>query len=586
MARGRSKLKLGGLPALSSVALVCGSALLVLALLSIVGSRVLDVERFHYRKEGAPFHVDDWRSSQVQPEKKVVTFHNELPELRDVPRQADSTLKNVWTPEYAEFYYGCSDPSDVYISQSKFEPNGYIMIAASGGLNQQRTGITDSVVVARILNATLVVPVLDHKSYWHDPSNFSDIFDVYKFISALTPDVTVIKELPLNIEDSVAVYPMRIPRKATPIYYENRVLPKLLSRQVIKLTKFDYRLSNRLENDLQKLRCRVNYHALHFTSPIAQMGQILVERMRRLGGRYIALHLRYEPDMLAFSGCYYGGGDKERKELGTIRKRWKTLHNKNPDKERRNGKCPLTPTEVGLMLRALGFGEDVHLYVASGDVYGGEATLAPLKALFPNYYTKESLATKEELAPFQGYSSRMAAIDYIVCDESDAFVANNNGNMARILAGHRRYNGHKRTIRPNPKKLSPLFITRETLGWEEFAAKVRHHQKGFMGDPNEVRPGRGEFHENPAACICEKPNSPVLKPSWEKTTIKKQAKPEGKAEVNVEDDRDIDGEDVGIDTEDDIVTAEFAGEDVLVSDFEDSEVVDEIPADEIPAFTD
>lgn len=35
---------------------------------------------------------------------------------------------------------------------------------------------------------------------------------------------------------------------------------------------------------------------------------------------------RFEPDMLAFSGCYYGGGDKERKELGKIRKRWKTLH--------------------------------------------------------------------------------------------------------------------------------------------------------------------------------------------------------------------------------------------------------------------
>lgn len=35
---------------------------------------------------------------------------------------------------------------------------------------------------------------------------------------------------------------------------------------------------------------------------------------------------RFESDMLAFSGCYYGGGDKERKELGVIRKRWKTLH--------------------------------------------------------------------------------------------------------------------------------------------------------------------------------------------------------------------------------------------------------------------
>lgn len=35
---------------------------------------------------------------------------------------------------------------------------------------------------------------------------------------------------------------------------------------------------------------------------------------------------RFEPDMLAFSGCYYGGGEKERRELGAIRRRWKTLH--------------------------------------------------------------------------------------------------------------------------------------------------------------------------------------------------------------------------------------------------------------------
>ncbi|CAF1871113.1 unnamed protein product [Brassica napus] len=35
---------------------------------------------------------------------------------------------------------------------------------------------------------------------------------------------------------------------------------------------------------------------------------------------------RFEPDMLAFSGCYYGGGDKEMRELAAIRRRWKTLH--------------------------------------------------------------------------------------------------------------------------------------------------------------------------------------------------------------------------------------------------------------------
>lgn len=116
---------------------------------------------------------------------------------------------------------------------------------------------------------------------------------------------------------------------------------------------------------------------------------------------------------------------------------WIDLQISNPDKERRHGKCPLTPEEVGLMLRALGYGSDVHIYVASGEVYGGEETLAPLKALFPNFYSKETIASKEELEPFASFSSRMAALDFIVCDESDVFVTNNNGNMARILAGRR-----------------------------------------------------------------------------------------------------------------------------------------------------
>jgi GDP-fucose protein O-fucosyltransferase len=93
-----------------------------------------------------------------------------------------------------------------------------------------------------------------------------------------------------------------------------------------------------------------------------------------------------------------------------------------------------------MMLRSLGFGDDVHLYVASGEVYGGEVTLAPLKALFPNIHSKETLLNRDELAPFEPFSSRMAAIDFIVCDESDVFVTNNNGNMARILAGRRQVN--------------------------------------------------------------------------------------------------------------------------------------------------
>ncbi|PWA76606.1 hypothetical protein CTI12_AA234750 [Artemisia annua] len=335
-------------------------------------------------------------------------------------------------------------------------------------------------------------------------SNFSEIFDVDWFISYLSKDVKIVKELPAIGGKVVSPYRTRVPRKCNQGCYQTRMVPLLNKKKAVMLTKFDYRLSNRLATHLQKLRCRANYHALKFTDPIVEMGKVLVERMRKKSKHFIALHLRYESDMLAFSGCYYGGGDKERVELRQIRRRWKTLHKRNPDRERRQGRCPLTPEEVGLMLRALGYSSDVHIYVASGEVYGGEDTLAPLKALFPNIHSKDTLTTKDEMAPFLSYSARMAALDFIVCDESDVFVTNNNGNMAKMLAGRRRYFGHKPTIRPNAKKLWRLFVDRNNMTWEEFANTTRSYQVGFMGQPNEVKPGTGEFHENPVACICEK----------------------------------------------------------------------------------
>ncbi|KAJ0716347.1 putative GDP-fucose protein O-fucosyltransferase [Helianthus annuus] len=462
---------------------VCGVLLFVLGLISFFTGHVAsDLEWYSHRLVKRRL----WK-------KKVGRF--------------SAVQVDIWKSDFSKFYYGCSERSPYYAPPTHQRlSNGYLLIAASGGLNQQRTGITDAVVVARILNATLVIPELDHHSYWKDNSDFANIFDVDWFISFLAKDVPVVKRVPDKFMRSLEKppYTMRVPRKSEPQFYLDEVLPILMKRRVLQLTKFDYRLANDLDEELQRLRCRVNYHAIRFTKPIQNLGQKIVMEMRKMAPRFIAIHLRFEPDMLAFSGCYYGGGDKERSELGEIRKRWATLPETSPDGERKRGKCPLTPHEVGLMLRALGFENNTYLYVASGEIYGGEETLKPLRELFPNFYTKETLAS-EDLEPFLSYSSRLAAIDYIVCDESDVFVTNNNGNMAKILAGRRRYMGHKRTIRPNAKKLNALFLKRDKIPWESFAKKVKAAQQGFLGEPDEMKTGRGEFHEYPSTCICKKP---------------------------------------------------------------------------------
>ncbi|KAL0326009.1 UNVERIFIED_CONTAM: O-fucosyltransferase 16 [Sesamum radiatum] len=367
-----------------AISVVSAAILLLFVFLSFLAPSPVDNDHIH-----RPRISNDVGDDEAAPKLRVLN-------------SGGVHLRDLWSTKNAGVYYGCSNASIKFAKAAAItQPNRYLAIATSGGLNQQRTGITDAVVAARILNATLVVPKLDQKSFWKDASNFSEIFDVDWFISYLEKDVKVIKELHedegrYGIHIQCAFQENAMSNVILIVYYlySERSINKWspFVPQAVQLTKFDYRLSNRLGTDLQKLRCRVNYHALKFTQPILEMGAKLVRRMRARSKHYIALHLRFEPDMLAFSGCYYGGGDKERKELAKIRRRWKTLHNHNPERERRQGRCPLTPEEVGLLLRALGYDRETHIYVASGEVYGGEATLAPLKASSPTSTQKDTLA--------------------------------------------------------------------------------------------------------------------------------------------------------------------------------------------------
>nr|GMD18362.1 ribulose-1,5 bisphosphate carboxylase/oxygenase large subunit N-methyltransferase, chloroplastic [Ipomoea batatas] len=407
--------------------------------------------------------------------------------------------------------------------------------------------ICDMVAVARFLNLTLVVPELDKTSFWADTSNFEDIFDVTHFIDSLRDEVRIIRRLPKRFGRRHRYQPLEMPpiSWSNEKYYLEQILPLYSKHKVIHFNRTDTRLANNdIPLELQRLRCRVNFQSLKFTPKIEALGQKLVHLLLEKGP-YVALHLRYEMDMLAFSGCTHGCTEEEAEELKRLRYAFPWWREKEIDsKERRSqGLCPLTPEEAALVLQALDIEKDTQIYIASGEIYGSERRLAALRSAFPRIIKKETLLDPEDLQQFQNHSSQMAALDFVVSVASNVFIPTYDGNMAKVVEGHRRYLGFKKTIQLDRRSLVQLLDLHQngTLSWDKFSAAVQQTHKWRMGQPalRKVivdKPKEEDyFYANPHECVCQSPscddllgpdNSTSIQPVFLASSHSSEAEPE------------------------------------------------------------
>ncbi|KAL9450081.1 hypothetical protein AB3S75_011921 [Citrus x aurantiifolia] len=424
---------------------------------------------------------------------------------RQIPTEQQSEL---WSPLVSQGWRPCAE-STALPKKSR----GYVQVFLDGGLNQQRMGICDAVAVAKILNATLVLPHLEVNPVWRDSSSFADIFDVDHFISSLRDEISIVKELPSEYSWSSREYyatgirDTRIktaPVHASANWYLENVLPILQSYGIAAIAPFSHRLAfDNLPTNIQHLRCKVNFQALVFVPHIRKLGETIVHRLRhppgklqasgtefhkgRIGdsevtgaGKFTVLHLRFDKDMAAHSACDFGGGKAEKLALAKYRQviwQGRVLNSQFTDEELRNqGRCPLTPEEIGLLLAALGFNNGTRLYLASHKVYGGEARISTLQKLFPLMEDKKSIASAEELAKIEG-------------------------NMHNALVGHRAYLNLK-TIRPNMTLLGKLFLNK-SMGWTEFQHAVRNGHKNRLGHIR-LRKTKQSIYTYPAPdCMCQ-----------------------------------------------------------------------------------
>ncbi|XP_057453936.1 O-fucosyltransferase 9 isoform X2 [Lotus japonicus] len=451
-----------------------------------------------------------YRSPQV--------FQNLWPLMQADAANATQNLMKAWNVKEGGEWKPCANKSVPERELPK--SNGFFIIEANGGLNQQRLAISDAVAVAGLLNATLLIPIFHFNSVWRDSSKFGDIFDENFFIQTLGNRVHVVRELPDDVlqqfDNNISnIVNLRVKAWSSPAHYLKKVLPQLLEMRAVRIAPFSNRLAESVPSKIQELRCFANFGALIFSEPIRTLAERMVERMvkhsSQSGGKYVSVHLRFEEDMVAFSCCEYDGGVEEKHEMDIARERsWRGKFRRRhriikPGANRVDGKCPLTPLEVGMMLRGMGFDNTTSVYVAAGKIYKEQKYMAPLKQMFPLLQTKNTLATPEELAQFMGHSSRLAALDYTVCLYSEVFVTTQGGNFPHFLMGHRRYmyGGHAKTVKPDKRKLAQLFDN-PNLRWDLFKQQMRDMLRRSDQKGTELKKAGDSLYTFPMPdCMCK-----------------------------------------------------------------------------------
>ncbi|KAK4488648.1 hypothetical protein RD792_004417 [Penstemon davidsonii] len=385
-------------------------------------------------------------------------------------------------------YRPCLDFSERYRKESVQivkDRTKYLMVVVSGGMNQQRNQIVDAVVIARILGAALVVPILQVNVIWGDESEFSDIFDLEHFKNVLANDVRIVSTLPSTHVMTRPVEEKSTPLHVSPEWIRSRYSRRLRRDGVLLLRGLDSRLSKDLPSDLQKLRCKVAFNALRFSPHISEFGNKLSQRMRSKGP-YLALHLRMEKDVWVRTGCLPGLSPNYDEIINNERKTHPKLltsrSNMTYHDRKLAGLCPLNALEVVRLLKALGAPKSTRIYWAGGIPLGENEALLPLMREFPHFYNKEDLALPGELDPFVKKASLMAAIDYIVSERSDVFMASHGGNMGHAIQGHRAYAGHKKTIIPNKRQMLPYFMD-SSLQESEFNKIIIDLHQDSLGQP-------------------------------------------------------------------------------------------------------
>ncbi|WJX42780.1 O-fucosyltransferase 13, variant 2 [Trifolium repens] len=395
--------------------------------------------------------------------------------LNPISREPSLGEVDIWSVRRLMEWRPCKWWLQGHLTALPLETNGYIRVDCYGGLNQMRRDFCDGVGVARLLNATLVLP-----------NGFADVYDVDYFIQHMNGFVKVVKTLPPEIATKEPV-PVDCSKRKGQFDYVESVLPSLLKHKYISITPAMSQRRDRYPLYAKAALCQACYKALRLAKPLETKASKLLDAIPK---PFLSLHLRFEPDMVAYSQCQYPGLSPasikaveaavalvERKPwTGELARVW-----------RQRGKCPLTPNETALILQSLSIPPTTNIYLAAGD---GLMEIEGLTDIYTNIFTKSSLLNEEDFTSMHGNTK--AALDYYISINSDSYIATYFGNMDKMVAAMRAFTGLYKTLFLSRRGFAEL-TSQGLRGKELMQALWKVHRDEFVA-------GRGSALPE---CYCE-----------------------------------------------------------------------------------
>ncbi|KAI3775180.1 hypothetical protein L1987_49749 [Smallanthus sonchifolius] len=302
------------------------------------------------------------------------------------------------------------------------ESKGFVTFSLTNGPEYHVSQVTNAVLVARYLKATLVIPDI-RGSEPGDFRNFGDIYDIEKFVSSLKGVVKVVRT-PHGELSSENIAVLRIPNRVTEDYIASNIEPVFKTKGNVRLATYFPSVNMKKpripeSEERNSVGCLAMFGTLKLQSEVQEVVDSMVDRLKTLsrksGSEFVAIDLRL--DMLEQKGCQ---GSK---------------------------KC-YGPQEIAGFLKKLGIDKNSVVYLTQSR---WDSSLDSIKDFFPKTYTKEGIMPMDKKERFleSDSSEYEKVIDFYVCSESDVFVPAISGLFYANVAGKRIGLGKTKIVVPD-----------------------------------------------------------------------------------------------------------------------------------------